>query len=377
MVTDDIISRQSNGTEIQAITKINDVPVVEYLEQFAALNSQGMVEPHADWNQLMGSPAQDIQYAFNVFSGGATFYPGIPSLAPQLDGDELIFTYEDGTNVSTWWLAIYSNPEFTGPLTTGGDFYNYFVLGLTPASYDEVPLPGVFNYTTNTDDDSSIQDTTQILTNWSSISIGYPDRADVYQAELAPEDTNGVVTGYFLDDISTGVLSIPSFDQAGEAVADFSDAVEYFITNATQRNTSKIIIDLQQNSGGAVLLAFVMLKQFFPQALPFAGSQRRSHQLANVVGSVTNGYWATSNATQQIYLESSEWVVTDRINAATGTNFTSWAEYYGPRSHYNGDDFSAIVSTTSLPPIHEISDIELTVRQCRRDTTLAMSFSTS
>jgi hypothetical protein len=38
-------------------------------------------------------------------------------------------------------------------------------------------------------------------------------------------------------------------------------------------------------------------------------------------------------------LISSEWVVTDRINAETGRNFSSWAEYFGPRQ-VNGNLFT-------------------------------------
>lgn len=293
-----------------------------------------MLEPHADWNQLMGSPAQDIQYSLDVFAGGATFYPG----------DGLNFMLENGTEVATWWIARYSNPEFTGPLTTGGDFYNYYVLGLIPDSYNHVPLPDTFNSSLATDGSTDFA----YLTNWSSISLAYPYKADVYQPQLAPAGSGGVVTGYLIDDISTGVLSIPSFDQVGWGVGNFSGTVQNFVDNATDADISRVVIDLQQNSGGAVLLAFTTFKQFFPQIDPFAGSRRRSHQLANVLGNVTTSYWETLSGDDKALLDATEWVVTDRINAATEDNFTSWAEYYGPQDQYDGDDFSATVCTNNL-----------------------------
>ena len=64
-----------------------------------------------------------------------------------------------------------------------------------------------------------------------------------------------------------------------------------------------------------------------------------------MIGSVSTSYFETlpddpNNYTVQDY-ESSEWVVTDRINALTSANFTSWDQYYGPLS-YNGDNFSLI-----------------------------------
>jgi hypothetical protein len=71
----------------------------------------------------------------------------------------------------------------------------------------------------------------------------------------------------------------------------------------------------------------------------------RSHQSANMLGNASTSYFETlpddpNDYTVQTY-ESSEWVVTDRINAFTNANFTSWEQYYGPLS-YNGDNFSLI-----------------------------------
>jgi hypothetical protein len=109
-----------------AIASINDVDTITYLTEFASKNSYGTLEPHADWNQLMLSPALDIQGFFDVFSGGATFYPG----------DTITFKLENGTEISDYYQAIYNSPGPTGPLETGGDFYNFFVLGFYPASFN-------------------------------------------------------------------------------------------------------------------------------------------------------------------------------------------------------------------------------------------------
>lgn len=94
-----------------------------------------MVEPNADWNQLMFSYAQDIQGVYDVFSGGATFYPG----------DTISAVLENGTVYNDTFLAIYNSPGPTGPLETGGDFYNFFVLGFYPASYDPDPTDDTGN----------------------------------------------------------------------------------------------------------------------------------------------------------------------------------------------------------------------------------------
>lgn len=71
----------------------------------------------------------------------------------------------------------------------------------------------------------------------------------MYQQDLK---RSGSVTGYFFDDISTAVLSIPSFRSDIEA---FSEVLGDFVGNATEAGAKKVIIDLQQNNGGQAELA--------------------------------------------------------------------------------------------------------------------------
>jgi hypothetical protein len=74
----------------------------------------------------MFSDAQDIQGLFSTFGGGVTFYPG----------DTVTFKLHNGTEISDKFFAIYYDQGPSGPLETGGDFYNLFVLGFYPDSYD-------------------------------------------------------------------------------------------------------------------------------------------------------------------------------------------------------------------------------------------------
>jgi len=144
----------------------------------------------------MSNPTLDIQGSLTTFSGGATFYPG----------DDLTFTFENGTKYETFWVAIYNGfANETGPLATGGDFYNYFVLGLLPAALDDdTSLDSASSSEKRDDADDSV-------TNWTEDSFGaFPD-ADIVQPDLGLFGT-GVVTGYFYEEISTGVLSLPTFN---------------------------------------------------------------------------------------------------------------------------------------------------------------------
>jgi hypothetical protein len=143
------------------------------------------------------------------------------------------------------------------------------------------------------------------------------------------------------------VLSLPSFDAVSDSIGEYSQAVSELIGNASDQGHDRIIIDLQRNSGGAVLLAYTTFKNFFPDLLPFAGSRRRSFPTANAMGLATSKYWTALDEDREdeqslkYTLASAEWVITDRINAATGKNFTRWEEYQGPVSA-NNDTFSLI-----------------------------------
>lgn len=216
--------------------------MTEYLAQFAASNSVGNLEANADWNQLMYSPALDVQNYFTIFGGYTTFYPG----------EYLSFSFENGTELSQVpWLALYNSPGPTGPLETGGDFYNFFVLGFYPASFD----PNATD-TTSTSTTSTSSTATPTPTGWDNFA--YPAKADVVQPDLA---YGGVLTGYFSKDTLTGVLSIPSFEAFGDTVGTFSTTVGEFVKRSKEVGMKKIVIDLQQNSGGDGLLAYDTFKQ--------------------------------------------------------------------------------------------------------------------
>ncbi|KAF2761056.1 hypothetical protein EJ05DRAFT_473618 [Pseudovirgaria hyperparasitica] len=343
-ITDDILAHR-DGYTVSAISSINDQHPDTYLTAFAALNSIGTLEPHADYNQLMSYPAQQIMGALNAFSGGATFYPG----------DTLVFKFENGSSLETQWVAYYNEVDLTGPLKTPGDFYNYFVLGLLPAACDpECPLNDPIVSTSKRQDDNEGGESE--LQSWSETSFGaYPD-PDVVQRDLSVTG-GGVLTGYFLNDSSTAVLSIPTFELYGYDIGNFSASVSEFITRAKEAKIKRVVIDLQQNPGGSVFLAYDTFKQFFPELEPFAGSRRHIQDMANFLGTVHTTYWdSLANSDDEVaqynrsLLAADEWVITDRLNADTKAKFQSWAEYAGPRTFLD--------TTYSLTERYNLSDLD-------------------
>ena len=339
-------SQEPNATwQPSAIKEINGQVAIDYLKLFAFENAVGSLEPHSDFNQLMTSPAQDIQSLFSVWGGGATFYPG----------DTLTILLENGTTIGpTPWLAVYNSPGYTGPLETGGDFYNFFVLGFYPASavFPDSNTPAAASSaaasstaspdTTDTSDTSADASPTPLT--WGNPA--YPDTPDVAQQNLS---TGGFVSGYFLRNSSIAVLSIPSFDEAGEAINTFSSTIRTFLNASKEAGMKKVVIDLQSNYGGVALLAFDTFKQFFPTINPYGGSRLRAHASANVMGETITEYWDSLDPTYEDYynLLANEWVATDLIDANTGQNFSSWAEFYGPHL-YNGDNFTTVVSHPTI-----------------------------
>ena len=119
------------------------------------------------------------------------------------------------------------------------------MLGLAPESYD---ADAYFDSLADSEDsaDNSTSSPPEV-THWADSA--YPNTTLVHQEDLG--DT-GFVTGYLLDDISTAVLSIPSFNSD---VDSFSTVLHDFVANATDSDAKRIIIDLQQNDGGQTAVA--------------------------------------------------------------------------------------------------------------------------
>ncbi|KAK4462867.1 hypothetical protein QBC42DRAFT_200254 [Cladorrhinum samala] len=337
----DILIAQADGFKRQPspIATINGFPAVEYLTRFAKQHAFGNLEDHADWNDLFEHPANDIQGFYGTWGGQITFYPG------NGPDDGLIIKLENGTTHEGIWLALLNSLHNPGPIETAGDFYNYFVLGLEPAA---MPVIG--------DDDGgpgpSFGDLKPIEVPkdeevWAFESDGAYPKADIAQENLQIAG-GGVVTGYFQDDI--GILSLPSFFQYPDEAKDFSAAVQDFITEAGKRKIKKIIIDIQQNRGGTVALAFDTFRRFFPdepQGLPWswAGSRRRSHPMGDLLGTEITDWWNSLDEDDFDKWDeaANEFVVSTKINALTNKTFSNWREYSPSRSaNYRGDRWSNV-----------------------------------
>lgn len=268
-VLDDLIETGTPSNKAQwepsAISSINGVKTEDFLKNFAAINSPGTLEPNADWNQLMSSPANDVQEHFSFFEGSTPFWPG----------NEITFAFENGTDpLTSSWLATYSIPDDTPRITSGQEFYQIFVLGESP-DVDSSAATASFPTATAAAISSAFDLAGSAASASASASAAATTTADAPQVtswDYFPYPPNpvtvqpnlgdgGVVTGYFLNDDATAVLSIPSFDVNSEAIISFSTAIGDFIQKSKDAGKERFIIDLQRNGGGGNLLATDTFKQ--------------------------------------------------------------------------------------------------------------------
>lgn len=255
--------------EPSPIVSINGVRTVDFLKNYAALNSFGTLEPHADYNQLMSNPATDIQGYLSAWEGSSPFWPG----------NEITFAFDNGTEPLTLpWLATYTIADDTPLITSADDFYQIFVLGQAPVVADSATFSAFPSATavatpvvsaSSDFEPTGTADLSAAATSAAAATSVDPQATSweyfPYPPDPIPVQPNlgdgGVVTGYFLNDDVTAVLSIPSFDVNSESIISFSTAVGEFIRESKAAGKDRIIIDLQRNGGGGDLLATDTFKQ--------------------------------------------------------------------------------------------------------------------
>ncbi|KAF4539817.1 Peptidase s41 family protein [Lasiodiplodia theobromae] len=330
------------------IQSINGEDPERFFTRFAQKHSSGNIEPHADWNSLMYSPAQTIQFETELFRD-LVLYPG----------DTITIVFENGTQLGPEpFSALYVDPGPTGPLETGGDFYNFFVLGLYPAGfYQDVIEPFLESFaprkivTAPTSETAPAQPDTDptvssspLDVDWALLNPAYP-KPNLLQANVG-QSSGPLISGYFLEGTDLAVISIPSFKTRGYGAKAFGSAISQFILKSADKGKKRIVIDLQRNGGGSATLAVDAFKRFFPDLDPILGTRMRAHDMANDLGRVTDEFWKKEGefdgynaAAWRFTLASSDWVASNRIDADTNDSFASWQEFYGPRE-LHGDSFT-------------------------------------
>ncbi|OCL02172.1 hypothetical protein AOQ84DRAFT_424190 [Glonium stellatum] len=317
-----------------AINSLEGMNTSDYLAMFASKFAQiGDIEPHADFNVIMAN----TPFSFGNNGAASYFQQGAVYRGESLKG-----TFENGTAFEWPYYASCGSDLEQNNIISGEAIYEAFVLAPTST-------PSAAASTSSAATSAAAATSTSA----SATSLpyvpypNYPKDPVVVQERLG---FGGTVSGYLLEDISVGVLSLPNFeaeDGTHPSSSTFSAAVATFIRKAKEAGMKKIVIDVQGNGGGLVLQGYDTFAQFFPGTDPYLGFRIRAHPAANVIGSILTGI--TINRDNKFPADAQETITenygdVESFNAAfdlTPDNkpYTSWEEYYGPRTIY-GDTFS-------------------------------------
>lgn len=213
-----------------AVATINGQNYLDFLTAYAKNFVSGLIEPHADYNNLFPNAAKLNGGGDGGFTSATFAYPGT---------DTMTLTFANGTSVSGSWKTSSTLP--LAGVRTGQDFYDLVVSPpdeFEPDSSDSSETPGP-------------------LQTVPRLPAPYPAPLIVQQGL----GNGGYASGYFLNKSSIAVLSLTSFDMFGPFAVSFQQFVKDFLQRSKSAGMKKLIIDLQGNGGGSVVDGFELFKQ--------------------------------------------------------------------------------------------------------------------
>ena len=235
----DITATASSTKKPLPIMTLGGQSTFDYLKNFAAeKQASGLLEPHADWNDLMDSPFH-------------TFKNTLPEIIRSsfFTSDALEGTLQDGSFFQWKYVAQVQVDLTKTQLTSGQEIYDNWIIKQHSDPDPQLTEPSL-DENTNTAPTVSPSSTTL------SGIPGLPTNP------LTIQDSFGVqnpCSCHIIDD-GIAVLSLPTFDSD---LLGFSLHIQNFITKAKEKGAQKVIIDLQTNSGGKVILGFDAFKQVY------------------------------------------------------------------------------------------------------------------
>ena len=212
---------KADAGKARAVAKINGQDAAEYVEELGN-SASGYQDVDTTYNSMFYSKAVAAAGGKgNFMSGGRSgfFYHGANTTVEFADGTTK--AYENQATVT----------DFSG-VTDGASFYKKFC---TPR---DLPKD-------QTEDGGNFQ------------VPGYP------KPVIATKD--GVVSGYYLtgdglEDVA--VLTLTSFEP--NHANEFQAVVADFLREASEAGKTKLVLDLQNNGGGLILLGYDLFRQLFP-----------------------------------------------------------------------------------------------------------------
>ncbi|KAI9154940.1 Peptidase S41 family protein ustP [Paramyrothecium foliicola] len=332
---DSIVSISSNGRDLPQVYAQSDIlsevenksPIVEmegesvfeYLrEHIEQVQNFGLVESHAEWNEIMGDDASlwaslvgsPTSRAVTSFEE-VTIYNG-PSIKGRFaNGTEFEWIYRAGSGTNLIEQGLLSDRDI------------YFRRIVNP---DVVSIPsGLSRPGQATEIEDQVPEFTAVPFK------SFP------QDPIVMEDGFGVggsLSGYILKDVSVGVLSVPSF--APTDASTFHSAVADFIKKAKAAKVKKVVIDLSGNGGGRLYLGYLTFKQFFPGVQPGLLVRSRATPQTHTYGrfaTAVSVFDSPGGADASVVYNAEDSLKPD------GTGWGDYNELFGPVNMHN-DNFT-------------------------------------
>lgn len=297
----------SPSSNISSLSAINGIPVQEFLQ------TQQLVgyfhDPDCMYNALF----------CNLWNSDCTFE--YPLFYP---GPETVLTFHNGTSIHSSNEA-YVSCNSVGDISTGQDYWDICINSSTPDATTTVSEP--FSSPTSTAEPPEAPATTQILS--------YPPPVHI--------DRSGILSGYYLDGLGydeVAVLVIRSFDseEVPDYMITFQDTLESFLEVAQTQGKTRLIIDVQGNTGGSIDLGTELVAQLFPNVPPTQkGNYRASAGLSAALkkfGEQVDALNAQNpdDVGQMLENELSLAAIPawQYVMTPNGTEFISFDDFYGP-----------------------------------------------
>ncbi|ROW09275.1 hypothetical protein VPNG_05791 [Cytospora leucostoma] len=226
-VYEDVISSNKTASTVKLI---NGIDAETYLEDIIY---------QASWNQDADSAYNSVFYelASPAAGYGVGYFQGGGRIRYIYQGATTNITFANGTEIT---LENYAHIKV--PLTNVTDGESMYELFCNPNGYDSSTAT------------ASVAETPAAP---SATIVGYPEPVII--------TNDSVVAGFYLDGKGyedVAVIVLLAFES--ESVPEFQAVISQFIADAVAAGKTKLVVDVQSNGGGYILLGYDFFRQLFP-----------------------------------------------------------------------------------------------------------------
>ncbi|EXJ72070.1 uncharacterized protein A1O5_04573 [Cladophialophora psammophila CBS 110553] len=248
---------QGEGWEPSPIVKINGTEAVSWLSERAFNGTMTFLDLDALYNGLFHSiSAYSISAPLNQTVG----YFALPGFS-RFWGSSINLEFKNGSKSSIPIEALTAQ-DFSNVID-GESFYQTFC-----------------NTTVKTmaaANGSSASTSQQTSTTTPDATTQIPQ----YPSAIAISD-DGSLASYFLEDEpSVAVLAVLGMSETAQLSTQ--QTLSWFLQRCRETNKTRLIVDVSQNGGGTIAVAYDIFKQLFPTLEPYLGAQLRAHEQANIL----------------------------------------------------------------------------------------------